>query len=516
MPLFTDAERNLAAAMAQVAFTNPFLPERIELERRLLGDQFIESGADWNVDTASHAEHPNIERLRQKVEALLSAAQPRLVTEPPASPQEMALFEGIVLLVLYYRYRHAFQDVIEHTKRGQKCPTVRFYDDFAQDATRLTASGAGTRWALLDELPTLFATFYQIRRAFFAVFDNIIGVSRPIVRLRASIWQSLFTHDMRRYRRSLYKRSNDITTLVTGPSGTGKELVARAIALSRFIPFDDATHTFNADFSRLFLPLNIMALAPTLVESELFGHKRGSFTGAVADRTGWLEVCPPVGSVFLDEIGELDAQVQVKLLRVLEQRSFTPIGDTQPRLFEGKLIAATNRDLGDEIAAGRFRTDLYYRLCSDTIATPTLREQLRDDPVQLSALVLFICLRLVGDEEAEALTEEVTAWIERELGPDYDWPGNVRELEQCVRNVLIRGAYRPVGERKAGRDGDWLAEAAQGALTVDELVRRYCTFVYSQTRSYEETGRRLGVDRRTVKARIDAALLERLGNGEGA
>ena len=110
----------------------------------------------------------------------------------------------------------------------------------------------------------------------------------------------------------------DVTTLVTGPSGTGKELVARAIGLSRYIPFDAEGQAFADDTPRSFVPLNLSALSPTLIESELFGHRRGAFTGAVADRAGWLETCPPRGTVFLDEIGELDPAIQVKLLRVLQ------------------------------------------------------------------------------------------------------------------------------------------------------------------------------------------------------
>ena len=104
-----------------------------------------------------------------------------------------------------------------------------------------------------------------------------------------------------------------------------------------------------------------------MIESELFGHRRGAFTGAVEDRSGWLETCGPHGAVFLDEIGELDAAIQVKLLRVLQSRTFQRIGETKPRRFEGKVIAATNRDLDEEIGAGRFRSDLYYRLCADVV-----------------------------------------------------------------------------------------------------------------------------------------------------
>ena len=127
------------------------------------------------------------------------------------------------------------------------------------------------------------------------MFRDIIGSSLPAARLRAAVWQSIFTHDMRRYRRTLYARMGEFATLITGPSGTGKELVARAIAESRYLPFDERRLAFADDGVESFFPINISALSPTLVESELFGHRRGAFTGAVGDRKGWLETCPAVG-----------------------------------------------------------------------------------------------------------------------------------------------------------------------------------------------------------------------------
>ena len=183
----------------------------------------------------------------------------------------------------------------------------------------------------------------------------------PAARLRASIWQSVFTHDMRAATGACCTGEWAISpTLITGPSGTGKELIARAIAGSRYVPFDAERMEFADAAGESFLPINIAALSPALIESELFGHRRGSFTGAVGDRKGWLEACPPAGSVFLDELGEMDLSIQVKLLRVIETRRFSAVGDTVAREFQGKLIAATNRDLPAEIRAGRFREDLYY------------------------------------------------------------------------------------------------------------------------------------------------------------
>jgi transcriptional regulator with PAS, ATPase and Fis domain len=224
------------------------------------------------------------------------------------------------------------------------------------------------------------------------------------------------------------------------------------------------------------------------------------------DRTGWMELCQPLGTVFLDEIGELDPGMQVKLLRVLQTRSFQRLGDTRTRSFRGKIMAATHRDLARDMAEGRFRQDFYYRICSDLITTPSLREQLADAPQDLKGMILFITRRLAEDE-AEALADEVQHWVGKHLGIDYAWPGNFRELEQCVRNVLIRHEYRPpaVGSRDAAER--LTQELNAGALTADELLRRYCTLIYSRTHNLEETARRLQLDRRTVKAKVDPELL---------
>jgi transcriptional regulator with PAS, ATPase and Fis domain len=221
-------------------------------------------------------------------------------------------------------------------------------------------------------------------------------------------------------------------------------LVARSIAMSRYVPFDETKLVFAEDLTRLFFPINIAALPGTLVESELFGHKRGAFTGAVQDKRGWLEACPPLGAVFLDEIGDLDPAIQVKLLRVIETRSFQAIGEGSAQLkrFEGKLIAATNRRLEKAIRQGAFREDLYYRLCSDQIVTPSLRQQIDESPGVLPDLVVFLARRVAGPE-SEALAAETMAWMETHLDARYEWPGNYRELEQCVRNILIRKNYQP-------------------------------------------------------------------------
>ena len=306
-----------------------------------------------------------------------------------------------MLYVLYDRFRPQLQATIEPALEGTVPAKIAFWPDFKR-AFEHYLSLPDQSLPSNYEPAHIFAGFFQVRRAFHHIFDYIVGQSMPTARVRGAVWQSIFTHDLRRYRRSLYNRMSDIATLISGPSGTGKELVARAVGLSRYIPFDEKKVCFTDDFRGSFHAVNISALSPTLIESELFGHAKGSFTGAIADRAGWLEQCKPLGTVFMDEIGELDPSIQVKMLRVVQSRTFRASAKRRMRPFHGKLIAATNRNLADEMRTGRFREDLYYRLCSDLITTTPLREQLADAPEDLHNLVLFAAERIAGDDAEDA------------------------------------------------------------------------------------------------------------------
>ncbi len=501
------SNRELVEATGELTYCNPFLPERVELERRALGRDFEPHGQVWHPGELSET-NPNVVRIQERLEERLPAWRSELLEKGAPSRQDLKLYRDVVYYTIYNRWQADLLELVLLPKSPRK---VALWPDFEAAHAFLLPP----ELQIQDQAPAdlVFAWFFQLRRAFHHVFHSLYGSSLPVARLRAQIWQSIFTHDMRRFRRGLYSRIGDFTTLITGPSGTGKELVARAIGMSRFIPFDPHREAFVEDFRSSFIALNLSALSSTLVESELFGHRKGSFTGAVQDRTGWLEICTPLGSVFLDEIGEISSDLQVKLLRVLQTRTFHRIGDTEDRRFEGKLIAATNRDPEEEIQAGRMRTDFYYRICSDLIETPSLRRQLADSPEDLASLVQLIVSGLVSSQDVESATAEVLDWIESSLGFDYAWPGNFRELEQCVRNVLIRGSYEAAASPAAGAaamTADLASEVADMKLDAESLLRRYTTLVYFRTGSYVSAARRLGLDRRTVKARIDPEYLARL------
>jgi DNA-binding NtrC family response regulator len=503
----TSSQRALLEAISRLVYANPFLPERVECERAVLGAEFIAGEPVWSY----RAEHPepreNVWRIQARLEPLIEELRTRLRNGARANERELILYEDAVLQVLYQRSYQSFFEAGFGAMR-EDAGRWRFYATFLADWRHFFGI-EGLQFPSGYEARHTFACFRQIQRAFEITFRDIIGSSLAAARLRGAIWQSIFTHDMRRYRRTLYARMGEFATLITGPSGTGKELAARAIAQSRYAEFEDRKLSFQDDDVQVFFPINISALSPTLVESELFGHRRGAFTGATADRKGWLETCPEAGSVFLDELGDLDPEIQVKLLRVIETRTFHPVGETATRRFRGKLIAATNRDLAAAMAQGRFRDDLYYRLCSDLVTTPPLAEQVAGSPAVLRELVYYMAQRVAG-AEGEEFAPEVLAWIEENLGSGYEWPGNYRELEQCVKNVLIRRNYRPARAAVENPLDVFVADVRAGSLTAAELLSRYVTHTFHRTGNYEETARQLGLDRRTVKAKVDFELLKRI------
>ena len=510
MAVFTADERGLAEVVSGLVSVNPFLPERIELERRFLGDDYAPVGQVWSLREGEGAVNANLERIRDRVEELLQRVSSRL-RDGQTAGRDLSLYQDLVLYALYYRYYESLLRIDDAAESDGAPRRVRCFGAFARDVRALRVEGSGEAAEITDEdISHLFACLYQIRRAFTNIFRFIVGESLPAARLRATVWESIFSHDMRRYRALLFRHMSDIPVLITGPSGTGKELVAQAIAHSQYIPFDPVGERFAGVPRAGFFPLHLAALSPTLIESELFGHRRGAFTGALGDHVGWLEACGPHGTVFLDEIGEISTEIQVKLLRVLETRRFQRLGDTETRLFEGKLMAATNRDLDYEMAQGTFRHDLYYRLCADRVTTPSLSSQLRDVPGDLDKLVRHLLRRFLETEDVAETADEITSWIRKNLGGEYGWPGNVRELDQCVKYLLIRQNYRPSHALPADPLKQFMARFEQGDLTAEEVLTTYCTVAYAQTGNYVATAERLGLDRRTVKAKIDRELLARL------
>ncbi len=236
-------------------------------------------------------------------------------------------------------------------------------------------------------------------------FDEIVGQSPALLRVLADLERVAATSS---------------TVLILGETGTGKELIARAI------------HERSARRDRPLVKVNCAAIAAGLVESELFGHVRGSFTGALADRDGRFKLADG-GTLFLDEIGELPLDTQVKLLRVLQEQEFEPVGCSRTQKVDVRVIAATNRDLGDAIAQGRFRRDLFYRLNVFPLRAPPLRDRPEDIPL-LAALFVDRFAKLSG-KPALAISGESIQRLRA-----YSWPGNIRELQNVLERAVILAA----------------------------------------------------------------------------
>ena len=279
------------------------------------------------------------------------------------------------------------------------------------------------------------------------------------------------------------------TVLIQGESGTGKEVIARYI------------HELSGRSEGSFFSLNCGALPESLLESELFGHVKGSFTGAVRDKQG-LFAAARGGTFFLDEIGEMSPATQVKLLRVLQEREAIPVGGTEAIPVDVRVVAATNRDLEDDIRRGRFRTDLYYRLNVIAIHLPPLRERRDDIPIFVDAF-----LKRIVQEHNEPLKRLTPAALEPILA--YDWPGNVRELENALERavVLTRGETIDVGaipEKVTQRKAEPLvAERSHHNPTLDVIEQAYITWVLqgeggNKTRAAEV----LGIDPSTLYRKL--------------
>lgn len=496
--LFNGSDREVSSRIADMVYCNPFEERRWKLEREILGDEYQERSRYLIFGESGDALAPNLGKMMDIGTEQLEKARSKIVSgEGGFSLNDLEVYQSLVHFVCYHEVMLNFDEVIEKMLAGNGVGKIPFFLKCRERLRYFLNVDPGLRISPEKE-GLYFAFYFQLRRAWLTIFRFVVGRSEGIVGLRSRIWQSSFTKDMKRYQRSLYDRMGDVVTLITGPSGSGKELVARAVGLSRFVPFDHVKSEFAVDVGKVFFPINLSALSPTLIESEVFGHKKGAFTGALQDRRGYFEECGKFGTVFLDEIGETDPLIQVKLLRVLQTRRFQRLGDTTALPFVGKIMAATNRDLPKEIEEGRFREDFYFRLCADRIRTPGLRELISGSIEELECLVTYIANRVAGPLEGESLSEESCSWIRKRLGLEYSWPGNFRELEQCVRNVMISGEYSPEAIEHSNIR-DLTKKSLSNKVSANQLMCQYAQLLYREFGSYEETAKVMEVDRRTAK-----------------
>jgi DNA-binding NtrC family response regulator len=329
---------------------------------------------------------------------------------------------------------------------------------FCPERTEILIAKLLERQQLIEENLSLHQKLEERYR-----FENIIAKSSRMQQVIAAI--------------KVVAASN-ATVLITGETGTGKELVARAI------------HSQSQRRGKPFIAVSCAALPETLLESELFGHEKGAFTGAYAQKKGKFEIANR-GTLFLDEIGEMSANIQVHLLRVLEDKEFTRVGGNEPIKVDVRVISATNRDMKEAVAKGQFREDLYYRLNVVNIELPPLRERREDIPLLTQHFLKKFALE--NNKEINGFSPEATDFLLR-----YDWPGNVRELENAIERAVIL-ARKPVIEIDDLPQQTLAGRPIPVGKNLRQVEKNHIINVLAQTKgNYTEAAKALGISRMTL------------------
>ncbi|MBW1940314.1 MAG: sigma-54-dependent Fis family transcriptional regulator [Deltaproteobacteria bacterium] len=480
----TGDQREFFSLVNEAVFANPFSDRRVEIDLKIAGL------------------FPHVSRLKRVAKTIeeVKAGIKNLEQQDKAdinlfTGKDRSLIKNAFIFDFFYQFRNRFdQLILDQIRSGDVSIQVPFAHEAFSFLQKRGFNSKHTRHYI--------ALSYQLRRAFFFIDRTIVGRSPTMKELRLNLWNNVFTHDIDLYERYLWNRMEDFSTLILGETGTGKGTAAMAIGRSGFIPFDENKERFVESFTKSFVSLNLSQFPETLIESELFGHKKGAFTGAMEEHKGVLSLCSPYGSILLDEIGEVSIPVQIKLLQVLQERVFSPVGSHQKERFQGRVIAATNRSINEIREKAIFRDDFYYRLCSDIITVPPLRRRIREDASELDDLLARTVERMTGKPSQE-LTGIVREVIHKKLGRDYPWPGNVRELEQCVRRVLLKRNYEGDDKSVSPDLRSRLVEGlTSGNIDAQSLIAGYCRLLYQRHGTFEEVARRTRLDRRTVKKYI--------------
>lgn len=486
----SNEDRRFFRLLSEAAATNPFTDLYPELLLKI---------ADCRRSTPPEERlHLIVARVAEKVRRLDAAGRADISRHSGADRE---LLRRAFLFDAYHSFLPSFERLI---KQQAAAGETAVRAPFGRDALSMLVTRGFTR----EEAVHSLALLYQISRAYFFIERGLIGRCASMKALRRHLWNNVFTADIPTYERTLWNRMEEFSTMLLGATGTGKGTAAAAIGQSGYIPYDEKNGAFAESYVASYRALNLSEFSETLIESELFGHRKGAFTGAVEAHQGVFSRSSPHGAIFLDEIGDVSVHVQIKLLNVLQERTFSPVGSHERMRFRGRIIAATNKPLEKLRAAREFRDDLFYRLCSDIVTVPSLRERIAEDPSEMDDLVSLIVSRVnsfsTGGETAPEIIDRVRRELARSPGSDYGWPGNVRELEQAVRRILITGSYE--GDLHAAAP-DLCARLQAGiaseSFDAATLAAGYCTLLYQRHGTYEEVARRGKIDRRTAKANIE-------------
>ena len=367
-----------------------------ESMREVIGIMLRREG--YRVDLAADGAQADQQLLNQDYDLIISDIKmPRMGGMDLLAKVKERTPETVMIMVTAFS---STDEAVEAMKQGAYDYITK---PFRNEEIRLVVQNALERKILRQENRELKRELGQRNS-----FAGLIGKSKPMQRVYELIEKVA---------------ASNVNVLISGESGTGKELVARAI------------HYQGKRSGRPFVPVNCGAIPENLLESELFGHEKGSFTGAIQQKRGLFEVADG-GTLFLDEIGELPPAMQVKLLRVLQEREIRRVGGTRDLPVDVRLVAATNKNLAKEVAAGRFREDLFYRLNVIPLELPPLRDRRQDIPL----LVEHFYGRQTGRGKVT-----ITEGAMRRL-LDYTWPGNIRELENVVERCIVLGHGKELGE----------------------------------------------------------------------
>ena len=343
----------------------------------------------------------------------------------------------------------------------------------AIEAMKLGAYDYLTKPARMQELEVLVekaAEKARLRRENVALRRRVqgLGAVQGLVTEDASMGELLATLER--------VAGSDLPALIQGESGTGKELLARAI------------HAKSARSGFPFVPINCAAVSENLLESELFGHEKGAFTGALMRKPGLFEVADK-GVLFLDEVGDVSPAFQAKLLRAIETKEFFRVGGTRPVRSDIRLVSATNRDLLADVRAGRFREDLYYRINGVTLGLPPLRERKGDIPLLARHFM-----------ERSSRTKKLSPKALEALKA-YPWPGNVRELQMVIQRAALLSACETIEPEDLSLNArqDWKQGASRSGLTLEQVEREYIDTILKEHKGHRgNAARALGIDPKTL------------------
>ncbi len=530
-PLLDPDQLAFLENVAALLSTNPFVPAWVDRVQACLGDRYRPGLPVW---CSRNAEIDDNHRLiGERLAELLPKVRNRLRDGFSATGRERAIYVNAAILALYGNFAAALARIV--AENGVKVP---FWSQFEKGYTALLGIEG------LDAPPAadLLALFYQMYRAWYFPWKLIPGAAPITARARAQILEACVGKDVvAYYRQGLWRTMAEQPVLITGETGTGKELAARCIAGGRFLAFDVQTRRFAAPPLSGYHVVNLSDASSNLFDAQLCGHVRGAFTGATEDAPGYLGLAAEGETLVLDEFGEIPKDIQVKLLRPVENRVYRRVGENKTRPVEARLVLSTNRDLGAMVRRGKFREDLYTRVNVLRVVMPPLRRILREAPDERWHYVLgFVAEMLPQSPESwDGWAYKIEADIARHRAGET-WRGNLRALRNHVRQAVLSSglvtegtdrqpdtgpepgsvaassdprtpASRRRRESDRPEDPSLLGpDALSRGLSLDDWIRHIVTRTYAMCgRNKNEAARRLGIDWRTVDKWIDYALLER-------